>query len=133
MRRLSILAHDRDTGHKLSRWMGELCAGEGILPRTDAPENLEGYFYTVLKDPPDGVVVALPGVAGLNAMEHLRRLCPDCAVIWCSDLDFSLQAYRLNVEYFFLGVPSREELAEGFSRWLDRYGRRANARNEVAL
>ena len=133
MRRISILAQDRDTGKKLSGWLGELCAGEGILPQLDAPENLEGYFYTLEADPPDGVVVALPGVAGINTMEHLRKLCPCCAVIWCSDLDFSLQAYRLNVEYFILGPPSREELAEGLSRWLDRQRRLTKVRNEVAL
>ena len=39
---------------------------------------------------------------GLNAAEHLRSLYPKCGIIWCSDFDFSLHAFRLRIEYFFM-------------------------------
>ena len=31
---------------------------------------------------------SLPGVDGLNAVEHLRALFPETRIIWCSELDF---------------------------------------------
>ena len=43
------------------------------------------------------MLLALQGVAGLNAAEHLRSLHPKCKMIWCSDLDFSLHAFKLRV------------------------------------
>ncbi len=131
MCRISILAPERDAGRQLSGWLGAWCAEHGILPRLDVPEDLRGYFYMVGADPPDVVMVALPGVAGLNTVEHLRQLCPHCSVIWCSDLDFSLQAYRLRVDYFILGPPGREELATGLAVCLDRRRRLTGTQNEV--
>lgn len=59
-----------------------------------------------------------PGVAGLNAAEHLRSLWSECGLIWCSDLDFSLHAYRLRAEYFIKAPFVETELAEGLSRWM---------------
>ena len=54
-----------------------------------------------MKTVPTVVILALPGVSGLNAAEHLRSLYPKCGIIWCSDLDFSLHAFRLRIEYFY--------------------------------
>ena len=31
---------------------------------------------------------------------HLRTLCPQTRIIWCSDLNFSLHAFRLRADYF---------------------------------
>ena len=69
------------------------------------------------KTAPTNAVIALPGVAGLNAVEHLRSVCPACAIIWCSDLDFSLQAFRLRVEYFILEPVSAESFQQGLNVW----------------
>ena len=62
----------------------------------------EQFFAQTLKTVPTVVFLALPGVSGLNAAEHLRSLYPKCGIIWCSDLDFSLHAFRLRIEYFFM-------------------------------
>ena len=72
---------------------------------------------SVQKTAPTNAVIALPGVAGLNAVEHLRSVCPACAIIWCSDLDFSLQAFRLRVEYFILEPVSAESFQQGLNVW----------------
>ena len=58
------------------------------------------FFETSQKDAPTNAVIALSGVAGLNAAEHLRSLYPKCGIIWCSDLDFSLHVFRLRIDYF---------------------------------
>lgn len=105
---------------RLCRQLGDHLARMGYFPCLEAPEELEDFYYTMRASPPDGVVLAMDGVAGLNAVEHLRRLSPDCAILWCSDLDFSLQAYRLRADYFVQGEWTEETLREGLSRWVER-------------
>ena len=83
----------------------------------DAAELGEIHGYRYLKRGSSPPVIALPGVAGLNAAEHLRSLCPACGMIWCSDLDFSLQAFRLRVEYFILEPVSAESFQQGLNVW----------------
>ena len=68
---------------------------------------------------PAVVFLALPGVSGLNAAEHLRSLYPKCGIIWCSDLDFSLHAFRLRIEYFFMKPVEEQKIKEGLSIWLE--------------
>ncbi len=63
--------------------------------------------------PLTNAVIALPGVDGLNAVEHLRALCPQTRIIWCSDLDFSLHAFRLRADYFLLEPVTEEALRQG--------------------
>ena len=71
---------------------------------------------------PTNAVIALPGVAGLNAVEHLRSICPGCGIIWCSDLDFSLQAFRLRVAYFILEPVDAQRFQEGLNVWFENKG-----------
>ena len=81
-------------------------------------ESEEKFYIELREKAPGGVIIALPGVAGLNAAEHLRSLWSECGLIWCSDLDFSLHAYRLRAEYFIKAPFVETELAEGLSRWM---------------
>lgn len=68
---------------------------------------------------PTNVVIAFSGVAGLNSAEHLRSLCPTCRIIWCSDLDFSVHAFRLRVDYFLLKPVSEEAVQQSLNTWLE--------------
>ena len=68
----------------------------------------------VCPDDTCGAIVSLPGVAGLNA------LFPDCALIWCSDMDFALHAYCMRAEYFMTMPVTAERLREGLSIWRKR-------------
>ena len=47
----------------------------------------ESFFEAARCEPLTNAVIALPGVDGLNAVEHLRALCPQTRIIWRSDLD----------------------------------------------
>ena len=73
-----------------------------------------------LKTVPAVVFLALPGVSGLNAAEHLRSLYLKCGIIWCSDLDFSLHAFRMRIEYFFMKPVEEQKIKEGLSIWFER-------------
>ena len=66
----------------------------------DILTDQEQFFGRARKTVPAVVFLELPGVSGLNAAEHFRSLYPKCGIIWCSDLDFSLHAFRMQIEYF---------------------------------
>ena len=61
---------------------------------TDWPE-LDDMVKPVL---PDAVIVAQDGVEGLNTITSARNLVR--RILWFSDMDFRVQAYRLCVPFF---------------------------------
>lgn len=122
MYRIAVLTDHEVRGQQLSRWVRMFSEEWGLFPAIEHYENPECFFYTVQKFRPDGVIVEISGVSGLNTVEHLRSLCPECRLIWCSDLDFSQQAYRLWVEYFMLYPATEGELKNGLSRWYENRG-----------
>lgn len=83
---------------------------KGIVPLIEIYQNQEVFFKQIQRRVPSMVFLSLPGVDGLNAAEHLRSLYPRCGIIWCSDLDFSLHAFRLRVEYFFMKPVEHEKI-----------------------
>ena len=82
--------------------LSRFCFERGLFPKMDCYRGQELFFDVARINAPTCTVIALPGVAGLNAVEHLRTLFPEMRIIWCSDLDFSLQAFQ-----------------QGLSTWLD--------------
>ena len=82
--------------------LSRFCAERGLFPRVDCYRGQEVFFEVAHKNAPTNAVISLPGVDGLNAVEHLRALFPETRIIWCSELDFSLHAFRLRVDYFLL-------------------------------
>ena len=102
----------------IDKYIIDYCTERSIFPLVELYQNQESFFEQIQKTVPAVVLLALPGVSGLNAAEHLRSLYPGCGVIWCSDLDFSLHAFRLRVEYFFMEPVDEQKIREGFSVWL---------------
>lgn len=58
------------------------------------------------------VVVALNGVAGLEAVRELRQKAPDVPLLWISDEDYSLFGYQYRVTCFLRSPVSNRELGE---------------------
>ncbi len=120
MYRIVILTNDTHLGELLSQWAKCFCAERRFFPTIELHKDTASLCQSLRFTNPDGVIVALPGVEGLNAVEHLRMLCPRCGVIWCSELDFSLQAYRLRAEYFIKAPATDAELRQGLGLWLEQ-------------
>lgn len=120
MYHIVILVDNHNLGQQLAEWTKCFCNEQDLYPVVELFMNTELFHKSMKKAKPDGVIVALHGVAGLNASEYLRSLCPQCGLIWCSDLDFSLQAYRLRADYFFKAPPTNAELCEGLSMCIKR-------------
>ena len=93
--------------------LSRFCAERGLFPRVDCYRGQEVFFEVARKNAPTNAVISLPGVDGLNAVEHLRALFPETRIIWCSELDFSLHAFRLRVDYFLLEPITEEASVNG--------------------
>ena len=57
----------------------------------------------------DVIIIAQSGVKGLDIITGLNV--PAGKIIWFSDLDFAVQAYRLNVSYFNLLPVTQEKIS----------------------
>lgn len=120
MYRIVVLTNSEAQAAFFTEQVSQFCAECGRFPVIETFCDQEHFFETARKTPPTNAVIALPGVDGLNAVEHLRALCPRTRIIWCSDLDFSLHAFRLRVDYFLLEPVTEETFWQGLCVWLER-------------
>lgn len=119
MHRIAVLTEQETRVAQMEEQIARFRKEKGRFPRIEPYRNQESFFNAVLTAAFSHAVIALPGVAGLNAVEHLRALCPACRIIWCSDLDFSLHAFRLRVDYFLLEPVTEEGFRRGLLVWLE--------------
>lgn len=66
---------------------------------------------------PDVVIVAQNGVDGLNTITSARLL--SRKIIWFSDLDFGVQAYRMCVPFFSKKPISHQKMQQAISYFLE--------------
>lgn len=117
MYHIVVLTDKKQDGENYAKMITDYCAGQKLFPLLETYQDQENFFKEIQKKAPDIVLLVLPGVDGLNAAEHLRSLFPGCGLIWGSDLDFSLHAFRLRVEYFFMEPVEEQKIQEGFASW----------------
>ena len=115
---ITVLANKEQEGQTYAEAILNYCAEKGNFPLVEIFQRQEMFFAQTQNTVPDLVFLALKGVAGLNVAEHLRSLYPECGIIWCSDLDFSLHAFRLRIEYFFMEPADASKIWEGLTVWL---------------
>ena len=130
MHRIAVLTEQETREAQTEEQIARFCKEKGRFPRIEPYRNQESFFNAVLTAAFSHAVIPLPCVAGLNAVEHLRTLCPACRIIWCSDLDFSLHAFRLRADYFLLEPVTEDALRQGFCSWLDKKAPLRSDRNE---
>ena len=120
MYRIAILNDQKQEGQNCAEYIRNYCTEKKIFPLIEIYQNQEQFFEWTRKTVPAVVFLALPGVSGLNEAEHLRSLYPKCGIICCSDLDFSLHAFRMRIEYFFMKPMEEQKIKEGLSIWFER-------------
>ena len=125
---IAILTDQEQEGQNCAEYIRNYCTEKKVFPLIEIYQDQEQFFEWTRKTVPAVVFLALPGVSGLNAAEHLRSLYPKCGIIWCSDLDFSLQAFRLRIEYFFQEPIDEKTFSDGLAVWFFR--RQMNAERE---
>lgn len=119
MYRIAVLTPDAAQGQECISNITRFCREAGKFPYVTWFPDEASFFAAARSAPPTGAVIFLPGVDGLNAAEHLRALYPGCGLLWCSDLDFSLHAFRLRADYFWMEPNNPEKLRQGLKAWLD--------------
>ena len=117
---IAILTDQEQEGQDSAEYIRKYCTEKNVFPLIETYQDQEQFFERIQKTVPAVVFLALPGVSGLNAAEHLRSQYPKCGIIWCSDLDFSLHAFRMRIEYFFMKPVEEQKIKEGLSIWLKR-------------
>lgn len=132
MYRIGVLAEEKMEGWEYEKKIREFCSGHGIFPELKTYWDQETFFKQIQKSEPTSVFLALHGVAGLNAAEHLRSLYPRCGIIWCSDLDFSLHAFWLRWNIFSGSHLMRKCLRKGWMSGL-RDGRHSRSRELYSI
>ena len=66
----------------------------------------------------DLALVIGPGDAGMALVQEIRAAYPRCGILWGSDRDDSLLAWRMEVDYFFLLPLTREKWDKGLRLWI---------------
>ena len=79
MYRIAVLAKTDQLTRSLADQIIRFYTRLGIFPQIERCWDQERFFSCVAGAAPTSAVIALPGVAGLNAVEHLRSLDPKCA------------------------------------------------------
>ncbi len=130
MHRIAVLTNSMAQEAFLAEQLLRFCAEHCLFPQMDCYRDQESFFEAAHNEPLTNALIALPGVDGLNAVEHLRTLCPQTRIIWCSDLNFSLHAFRLRADYFLLEPVTEDALRQGFCSWLDKKALLRSDRNE---
>ena len=118
MYHIAVLAETAAERQRYATQIEQLGRENGLSPRIVQYSEQEHFFEAAQNLMPTNAVIALSGVTGLNAAEHLRSLCPACRIIWCSELDFSLHAFRLRADYFLLKPVSTEAFRQALHAWL---------------
>ena len=107
MYRIAVLTNSRAQEAFLTEQILQFCAEHCLFPQMDCYHDQESFFEAARCEP-------------LTNAVHLRALCPQTRVIWCSDLNFSLHAFRLRADYFLLEPVTEAALRQGFCIWLDQ-------------
>ena len=71
MYRIAVLADQDEARKGYAEQIARFCQTKGLFPQIEGCSNQEQFFENVQKTAPTNAVIALPGVAGLNAVEHL--------------------------------------------------------------
>ena len=77
---IAILTDQEQEGQKSAEYIRNYCTEKHVFPLIEIYQNQEQFFAQTLKTVPTVVFLALPGVSGLNAAEHLRSLYPKCGM-----------------------------------------------------
>ena len=70
--RIAILTRSEAQGELLMEQISRFCDERGLFPDLEQYRDQEWFFEAARKMPLTNAVIALPGVDGLNAVEHLR-------------------------------------------------------------
>ena len=115
---IAVLAVNEKEGRDYAKYIIDYCTERSIFPLVELYQNQESFFEQIQKTVPAVVLLALPGVSGLNAAEHLRSLYPGCVSFGAVTLIFRFMLSDCGLSNFFMEPVDEQKIREGFSVWL---------------
>ena len=116
MYRIAVLADQDEARKGYAEQIARFCQKKGLFPQIEGCSNQEQFFENVQKTAPTNAVIALPGVAGLNAVEHLRSVCPACADHLVQRSGLFVAGVSASGGILYPGARKRGELSAGPER-----------------
>ena len=102
---------------RLTAYIRLCCNKTGSDVRIEECADWPALARKVKHTEPDLVVVVQDGVEGLDTITSARLLAGK--IIWFSDLDFGVQAYRLCVSYFCRKPVTYQKVERAVARYME--------------
>ena len=117
MYRIAVLTDLKHEGEHYAKVINDYCINQKLFPLLETYQNQEVFLKRYKHMYRYCTSCTTWSRWTQCGKKHLRSLFPGCGIIWCSNLDFSLHAFRLRVEYFFLEPVRDDEIQEGLRAW----------------
>ena len=98
MRHVIVCDGNTTEQQQLMTYVQQSCTAKGWDVQTEGCADWPELVQKIKRLEPDIVLIAQDGVEGLDTITSAALL--SGKIIWFSDLDFGVQAYRLCVSYF---------------------------------
>lgn len=109
-----ICGSDRNDCHLAEDYIYAYYRDKNVDLQIRICENWQELCGLIRQRKADVIVIVQEGVMGLDIVTGLKL--QTGKLIWFSDLDFGVQAYRLNVAYFNLLPVTQEKIEYGLRR-----------------
>ncbi|MBU3874914.1 hypothetical protein HGO97_003685 [Faecalicatena sp. AGMB00832] len=112
-----VCDHNKAEQEKLTAYVQNCCKDAGVSVQIQGCADWTELAQKIKKAEPDMVIVAQNGVEGLDIITSARLL--SGKIVWFSDLDFGVQAYRLCVAYFSKKPITRPKVERALARCME--------------
>jgi len=117
MWRVTVCDCDERERAQLIHYVLFYCSQKGLEIQAEGCSDWLGLAGKLRQQKQDIVIVAQNGVEGMNIITSARPLATK--LIWFSDLDFGVQAYRLCVNYFGMKPVSCQKMKRALDRCME--------------
>lgn len=98
---------DKEECALIERYVRDYCRDKGVQIRSCG--EWQELYECIRQKEADVIIISVKGVAGLDIITGLKI--QTGKLIWFSDLDFAIQAYRMNIPYFNLLPVTQEKIS----------------------
>lgn len=98
MQRVVVCDGDSVERKQLLEYIWRFCRENGLEVTAEGCADWPELYEKMRQAEPDVILVAQDGVEGLDTITNMHL--PPRKIIWFSDLDFGVQAYRLCLSWF---------------------------------
>lgn len=116
----SVVVCDGDEAEReqLLEYVRRFCDGNKQAVTAEGCADWPELFERLRQTEPDVILIAQDGVEGLNTITNMHL--PPGKIIWFSDLDFAVQAYRLCLSWFGKKPVTYHKLEQALERCMER-------------